>query len=82
MAKSIVYVGHSRGTSLIFMYASEFPEEAAQLLHGFVALAPIVYFDPHEYVKIALTLAPALGVSFIAYLLKIITQNVENPRKT
>ncbi|RZC40820.1 Abhydrolase 1 domain containing protein, partial [Asbolus verrucosus] len=31
-AGSIIYVGHSRGTTLMFMYASAYPEEAQKLL--------------------------------------------------
>ncbi|EFA10582.1 Lipase 1-like Protein [Tribolium castaneum] len=40
-----VYVGHSMGTSVVFMFASQYPELASQYLERIVALAPVAYLD-------------------------------------
>ncbi|CAH1378794.1 unnamed protein product [Tenebrio molitor] len=44
-AGEIIYIGHSMGTTLVFMYASEYPEETRELIQGLVALAPVVYLN-------------------------------------
>ncbi|XP_063924460.1 lipase 3-like [Zophobas morio] len=54
---SIIYIGHSRGTVLGFMYASEYPDEAQKYLRGVVALAPAVYLEFSFFFKIAFYVA-------------------------
>ena len=61
-SSSIIYIGHSRGSTLVFMYASENPEEAQKLLRGVVALSPIVYLNPNLVVRVLCYLAPIIGV--------------------
>ncbi|KAJ3621876.1 hypothetical protein MTP99_002427 [Tenebrio molitor] len=50
-AGSIIYVGHSRGTALMFMFASEFPKEANQLIKGTIFLCPVAYLDLVWYMQ-------------------------------
>ncbi|XP_044270642.1 lipase member K-like [Tribolium madens] len=40
-----VYVGHSMGTTVSFMFASKYPDLASQYLERIVALAPVVYLN-------------------------------------
>ncbi|RZC34843.1 gastric triacylglycerol lipase-like, partial [Asbolus verrucosus] len=47
---STIFIGHSLATIFIFMYASEYPEEAENLLKGAVAISPIVYLDLAYYI--------------------------------
>jgi pimeloyl-ACP methyl ester carboxylesterase len=47
----IIYVGHSRGTALMFMFASEFPKEANQLIKGTIFLCPVAYIDLVWYMQ-------------------------------
>ncbi|KAJ3622053.1 hypothetical protein MTP99_002585 [Tenebrio molitor] len=61
MGGSIIYVGHSKGTTLIFMYASEYPEEAQSLLKGIIALCPIAYLEPQLHLETYFSAAPLLG---------------------
>jgi pimeloyl-ACP methyl ester carboxylesterase len=63
MGGSIIYVGHSKGTTLIFMYASEYPEETESLLKGIIALSPIAYMDPRLPSKLYFTVTPTIGVN-------------------
>lgn len=39
----IVYIGHSMGGTVGFMYASEYPKEAHRILHGIIGVAPVIY---------------------------------------
>lgn len=59
---SIIYLGHSRGTTLAFMYASAFPKKAEKMLKGIIALSPIVYLDLVWYLKLLGRLGPLIGV--------------------
>ena len=59
---SIIYIGHSRGSTLAFMYASENPKEAQKFLRGVVALSPIAYLNPNLVVRVLCNLAPIIGV--------------------
>lgn len=43
--KKTIYIGHSMGTTSIFMLASRFPEKAQSLIGVVIALAPIVYLS-------------------------------------
>ncbi|XP_063924317.1 gastric triacylglycerol lipase-like [Zophobas morio] len=58
---SIIYIGHSRGSTLAFMYASENPKEAQKFLRGVVALSPIAYLNPNLVVRVLCNLAPIIG---------------------
>lgn len=70
MEGSIIYIGHSRGTTLIFMYAAEYPEETERLLKGIIALSPIAFFNPKPYIEFLLTIGPSLGVNCCCNLTK------------
>jgi hypothetical protein len=67
MGGSIIYAGHSKGNTLMFMYASEYPEEAGSLLKGIFALSPIAYMEPQLHIKFGYTVLPTLGVYFSSY---------------
>ncbi|RZC34844.1 Abhydro lipase domain containing protein, partial [Asbolus verrucosus] len=54
---SIIYIGHSKGTTLSFMFASQYPEEAQTLLRGVIALSPIAYLDVADYLKFPVMVA-------------------------
>ncbi|CAH1378793.1 unnamed protein product [Tenebrio molitor] len=56
-AGEIIYIGHSMGTTLIFMYASEYPEETRELIQGFVTLAPVAYLNGVPIIEFAKPLA-------------------------
>jgi pimeloyl-ACP methyl ester carboxylesterase len=43
----VIYVGHSSGTTLVFMVASDF-DEIKHFLKGIIALSPIAYLDPRD----------------------------------
>ncbi|XP_044266008.1 lipase member N-like [Tribolium madens] len=58
---SIIYIGHSRGSTLIFMYASTFPQKTEKLLKGIIALSPVVYLDLDWYLKPLGKLGPLIG---------------------
>ena len=60
---AIIYIGHSRGATLIFMYASEHPAETQKLLKCMVALCPVAYLDAVWYIKLLSFWAPSIGVS-------------------
>ena len=60
---AIIYIGHSRGATLIFMYASEYPAETQKLLKCVVALCPAVYLNAVWYIKLLSFWAPSIGVS-------------------
>jgi pimeloyl-ACP methyl ester carboxylesterase len=68
MGGSIIYVGHSKGTTLIFMYASEYPEEAQSLVKGIIALCPIAYLEPQLHLESYFSTAPMAGVKFSSCL--------------
>ncbi|XP_063907410.1 gastric triacylglycerol lipase-like [Zophobas morio] len=68
---SIIYIGHSRGATLAFMYASEYPEEAQKILTGVVALALIIYFEPVFYVKLLFQLSPVLSLNVPLSLMQV-----------
>jgi pimeloyl-ACP methyl ester carboxylesterase len=61
-AGSIVYMGHSRGSTVIFMYASSNPVHTRRMLKGIVAFSPIAYFDFVWYLKGLSKLGPLIGV--------------------
>lgn len=61
---SIIYVGHSRGSTIAFMFASQFPNDTKELLQGIVALSPIVYLELPSQWKLLLPAAPLIGVIF------------------
>jgi lysosomal acid lipase/cholesteryl ester hydrolase len=63
MGGSIIYVGHSKGSTLIFMYASEYSEESKSLLKGIIALSPIAYLEPRSHIKFLFTMTPTFGVN-------------------
>lgn len=44
-AGSIIYIGHSRGSTLIYMFAAENPQLSHKLLRGIITFAPIAYID-------------------------------------
>ncbi|KAH0818291.1 hypothetical protein GEV33_004500 [Tenebrio molitor] len=74
MEGSIIYIGHSRGTTLIFMYAAEYPEETERLLKGIIALSPIAFFNPKPYIEFLLTIGPSLGKSLKALGIRVFFQ--------
>lgn len=43
--KKIIYIGHSMGTTSVFMLASRFPYEIQNLLEVIIAFSPIVYLQ-------------------------------------
>jgi pimeloyl-ACP methyl ester carboxylesterase len=51
MTRSIIHIGHSKGSALMLLFASEFPNEAHELLRGVIALCPVGYFDYVWYMK-------------------------------
>jgi hypothetical protein len=63
MGGSIIYVGHSKGSTLIFMYASEYSEESKSLLKGIIALSPIAYLEPRSHIQFLFTVTPTYGVN-------------------
>ncbi|XP_063924782.1 lipase member K-like [Zophobas morio] len=78
---SIIYIGHSRGATLAFMYAAEYPEEAQKILRGVVALSPIVYFEPVFYMKILFQLSPVLSKIVNVLRIPVINYPVEYTAK-
>ncbi|KAJ3622050.1 hypothetical protein MTP99_002583 [Tenebrio molitor] len=70
MGGSIIYAGHSKGNTLMFMYASEYPEEAGSLLKGIFALSPIAYMEPQLHIKFGYTVLPTLGKYLKAFGIK------------
>lgn len=70
------YIGYSLGTTIALMYASEFPEDAAQHVKMFVLLAP-VYAIPNMMspYKTLLLLFPRFYVSTLSGQLKNIFKN-------
>ncbi|XP_015838585.1 gastric triacylglycerol lipase-like [Tribolium castaneum] len=74
---SIIYIGHSRGTTLIFMYASTFPEKTQKLLKGIVALSPIAYLDLVWYLKLLGKLGPLIGNILLKLGLPVINRYAE-----
>jgi pimeloyl-ACP methyl ester carboxylesterase len=62
-AGSIIYVGHSRGTLLMFMFASEFPKEANQLIQGTIFLCPVAYLDLVWYLQASMRPLSIIGVN-------------------
>lgn len=58
-----VIVAHSMGCTLSFMFGSEYPDRANQLIKGLVALAPVVYLDDVPFTTSALLWAMPLIVS-------------------
>ncbi|CAH1378797.1 hypothetical protein MTP99_002594 [Tenebrio molitor] len=52
-AGDIIYIGHSMGTTLGFMHASENPGKKQGLIKGLIALAPIVYLDGITVLELA-----------------------------
>jgi lysosomal acid lipase/cholesteryl ester hydrolase len=67
-AGEIIYIGHSMGTTLIFMYASEYPEETRELIQGFVTLAPVAYLNGVPIIEFAKPLALLVIVSTVKYI--------------
>ncbi|XP_068896626.1 lipase member N-like [Tenebrio molitor] len=59
-AGSIVYMGHSRGSTVIFMYTSSNPVHARRMLKGIVAFSTIAYFDVVWYLKGLFKLGPLI----------------------
>jgi pimeloyl-ACP methyl ester carboxylesterase len=51
MTRSIIHIGHSKGSALMLLFASEFPNEANEFLRGVIALCPVGYFDYVWYMK-------------------------------
>lgn len=41
----IVYIGHSMGTTMFYVFASEQPENADKLISAMFSLAPIAFVD-------------------------------------
>lgn len=48
--EKIIYVGYSLGSTVSYVYASQNPDEAKDLLAGIVSLAPIAYLKDSEAV--------------------------------
>jgi lysosomal acid lipase/cholesteryl ester hydrolase len=67
-AGEIIYIGHSMGTTLIFMYASEYPEETRELIQGLVALAPVVYLNGVPLIELVKPLASLIIVNNLKYI--------------
>ncbi|CAH1378612.1 unnamed protein product [Tenebrio molitor] len=53
-------MGHSRDSTVIFMYASSNPVHARRMLKGIVAFSPIAYFDVVWYLKGLFKLGPLI----------------------
>jgi hypothetical protein len=62
-AGEIIYIGHSMGTTLGFMHASENPGKKQGLIKGLIALAPIVYLDGITVLELATPIGIPLLVS-------------------
>ncbi|XP_068898904.1 lipase 1-like [Tenebrio molitor] len=52
-AGDIIYIGHSMGTTLGFMHASENPGKEQGLIKGLIAFAPVVYLDGVAILELA-----------------------------
>ncbi|KAJ3642378.1 hypothetical protein Zmor_025172 [Zophobas morio] len=65
-----VIVAHSMGCTLSFMFGSEYPDRANQLIKGLVALAPVVYLDDVPFTTSALLWAMPLIQIFKAFNIK------------
>lgn len=61
----LLYVGHSMGTTLSFMFSSEFSEEASNLLQGIVALAPVAYLNNVPLIDVIKPITLPLIVKFL-----------------
>lgn len=79
-AGNIIYIGHSRGATVFFMYASEYPEESERLLKGVIGISPIVYMDPEVNVAIGMLSSLPVSVCLLTtikfYLLYIFLQTI------
>lgn len=63
-AGRIVYIGHSMGTTMSYIYASLMPDHAKQNLRGIVSLAPIAYLrHVRSAAKLIVPFADIIGVS-------------------
>ncbi|XP_050516831.1 uncharacterized protein LOC114341129 [Diabrotica virgifera virgifera] len=68
--KKIIYVGHSMGTSISFVYAIERKEHAEKYLRGIVSLSPVAFLNHAEpairllakFESIAFSVLQALGI--------------------
>jgi lysosomal acid lipase/cholesteryl ester hydrolase len=67
-AGEIIYIGHSMGTTLVFMYASEYPEETRELIQGLVALAPVVYLNGVPLIELVKPLTSLIIVNNLKYV--------------
>ncbi|CAH1378619.1 unnamed protein product [Tenebrio molitor] len=76
-AGSIVYMGHSRGSTVIFMYASSNPVHARRMLKGIVAFSPIAYFDFVWYLKGLSKLGPLIGKVFLFFNITVVNRHME-----
>ncbi|CAH0555552.1 unnamed protein product [Brassicogethes aeneus] len=59
---NIIYIGHSMGTTMSFVYASLLPDHAKENLKGIISLAPIAYLrNIRSVVKFAVPFADIIG---------------------
>ncbi|XP_022901511.1 lysosomal acid lipase/cholesteryl ester hydrolase-like isoform X2 [Onthophagus taurus] len=75
--KSLFYIGHSLGTTIGMMYASEFPEEAARNIKLFVFMAPAYTLTNmiSPYKQVAYTLPFFLKLANDFDLIRLISQS-------
>jgi lysosomal acid lipase/cholesteryl ester hydrolase len=76
-AGSIVYMGHSRGSTVILMYASSNPVHARRMLKGIVAFSPIAYLDVVWYLKDLIKLGPLIGKVLLFLNISVINRQME-----
>lgn len=74
---NIIYIGHSLGTALGLIYASEFPDEAESLVKLFILLSPSYKLgnmkSPYRHFR---TMFPTVRVSFL--ILSLRTDFIKN----
>ncbi|EFA10585.2 gastric triacylglycerol lipase [Tribolium castaneum] len=71
----ILYIGHSMGTTLSFMYSSEFSKEASQILQGIIALAPVGFLNGVPIIELARPIGiPLLDVLSVLHIRGLLYQ--------
>lgn len=80
--KKAIYIGHSGGTTLAYIYASLEPEVAEITLKGIVSLAPLAYVDGMKsYLKFVLLINEYLKVKISINNVKYHDNNIHMLQK-
>lgn len=61
-SKKIIYIGHSMGTTISYIYAISKAEEAKEMLAGIISMAPVAYMDKLPSARLVTPFAGLLKV--------------------